>query len=58
MASRKAIGFVGLDELSLEMAAKAIRHGYDVQAFEVRFSLPLENSDSDTCIYEYTISLE
>ncbi|KAG4400652.1 hypothetical protein GLYMA_07G103000v4 [Glycine max] len=35
MASRKAIGFVGLDELSLEMAAKAIRHGYDVQAFEI-----------------------
>jgi len=37
MASRKAIGFVGVDEFSLEMAQSAIRHGYDVQAFEVRF---------------------
>ncbi|TKY44805.1 oxidoreductase YgbJ [Spatholobus suberectus] len=35
MASRKIIGFVGLDEFSFEMASSAIRHGYDVQAFEI-----------------------
>ncbi|ESW24674.1 hypothetical protein PHAVU_004G150100 [Phaseolus vulgaris] len=35
MASRKAIGFVGVDEFSLEMAFSAIRHGYDVQAFQI-----------------------
>ncbi|KAK7380086.1 hypothetical protein VNO78_32478 [Psophocarpus tetragonolobus] len=35
MAYRKAIGFVGVDQLGFEMACKAIRHGYHVQAFEV-----------------------
>ncbi|XP_027357987.1 uncharacterized protein LOC113867134 isoform X1 [Abrus precatorius] len=35
MASRKVVGFVGLDELGLEMASLAIRHGYGVQAFEI-----------------------
>ncbi|RDX98803.1 ltnD, partial [Mucuna pruriens] len=39
MASRKVIGFVGLDELSLEMASKAIHHGYDVHAFEINDSI-------------------
>lgn len=29
------VGFVGLDELSLEMAAALVRSGYKVQAFEV-----------------------
>ncbi|KAL2344126.1 hypothetical protein Fmac_005411 [Flemingia macrophylla] len=35
MASRKAIGFVGFDQFSFQMASSAIRHGYRVQAFEV-----------------------
>ncbi|XP_061362634.1 uncharacterized protein LOC133306347 isoform X2 [Gastrolobium bilobum] len=35
MASRKVVGFVGLDELGLEMVASLIRHGYAVQAFEI-----------------------
>ncbi|XP_054792705.1 uncharacterized protein LOC129298331 [Prosopis cineraria] len=34
MASQKLIGFVGLDELSLEVASSLVRHGYSVQAFE------------------------
>lgn len=29
------IGFVGLDELGLEMASSLLRHGYAVQAFEI-----------------------
>ncbi|KAG2385120.1 uncharacterized protein HKW66_Vig0122120 [Vigna angularis] len=35
MASQKAIGFVGVDEFSLEMAHSAIRRGYGVRAFEI-----------------------
>lgn len=35
MASSGAVGFVGLDDLSLELAASLIRYGYDVKAFEV-----------------------
>ncbi|KAG9459202.1 hypothetical protein H6P81_003710 [Aristolochia fimbriata] len=34
MASGSVVGFVGLDELGLEMAASLIRSGYRVQAFE------------------------
>lgn len=38
------VGFVGLDDLSLDMAASLLRAGYKVQAFEVItrkvFSLP------------------
>ncbi|XP_059453549.1 uncharacterized protein LOC132184080 isoform X2 [Corylus avellana] len=34
MASRGVIGFVGLDDLSLELAASLLRSGYAVQAFE------------------------
>ncbi|XP_024020890.1 uncharacterized protein LOC21392166 isoform X1 [Morus notabilis] len=33
MASK--IGFVGLSDLSLEMSASLLRHGYEVQAFEI-----------------------
>jgi 3-hydroxyisobutyrate dehydrogenase-like beta-hydroxyacid dehydrogenase len=29
------VGFVGLDDLSLDMAAALLRAGYKVQAFEV-----------------------
>ncbi|KAJ6760061.1 hypothetical protein OIU79_025015 [Salix purpurea] len=29
------VGFVGLDDLSLDMAASLLRAGYKVQAFEV-----------------------
>ncbi|KAK7314652.1 hypothetical protein VNO77_33179 [Canavalia gladiata] len=35
MASRKVVGFVGLDQFGLEMASLAIRHGYNVKAFEI-----------------------
>ena len=35
MASSGAVGFVGLDDLSLELAASLIRSGYAVKAFEV-----------------------
>lgn len=35
MESGKLIGFVGLDELGLQIAASLLRHGYAVQAFEV-----------------------
>lgn len=34
MASQRVVGFVGLDELSLELAASLLRSGYGVQAFE------------------------
>jgi hypothetical protein len=37
MDSGKVIGFVGLDELGLQMATSLVRHGYAVQAFEVPF---------------------
>ncbi|XP_021614758.1 uncharacterized protein LOC110616633 isoform X3 [Manihot esculenta] len=33
------VGFVGLDELSLEMAAALVRSGYKVQAFEIEGAL-------------------
>ncbi|KAH7841891.1 hypothetical protein Vadar_008471 [Vaccinium darrowii] len=36
MASQSVVGFVGLDELSLELAASLLRSGYGVHAFEVR----------------------
>ncbi|KAJ7975240.1 ketose-bisphosphate aldolase class-II family protein [Quillaja saponaria] len=39
MASREVVGFVGLDELSLELASSLIRHGYKVQAFEISESM-------------------
>ncbi|KAL1339273.1 hypothetical protein AAHE18_U023800 [Arachis hypogaea] len=35
MANRQVVGFVGLDDLSLQMASSLIRHGYAVQAFEI-----------------------
>lgn len=35
MESRKVVGFVGLDELGLQMASLLLRHGYAVQAFEI-----------------------
>lgn len=35
MASKGIVGFVGLDDLSLEMAASLLRSGYSVKAFEV-----------------------
>ncbi|XP_057446914.1 uncharacterized protein LOC130738779 [Lotus japonicus] len=35
MESRKVVGFVGLDELGLQMASLLVRHGYAVQAFEI-----------------------
>lgn len=35
MASSGAVGFVGLDDLSLELAASLIRSGYAVKAFEI-----------------------
>ncbi|MED6155593.1 hypothetical protein PIB30_006459 [Stylosanthes scabra] len=35
MASRQVVGFVGLDDLSLQMASALLRHGYAVQAFEI-----------------------
>ncbi|XP_059643268.1 uncharacterized protein LOC132285119 [Cornus florida] len=34
MASQSVVGFVGLDDLSLELAASLLRSGYAVQAFE------------------------
>ncbi|KAE9467062.1 hypothetical protein C3L33_01029, partial [Rhododendron williamsianum] len=34
MASQSVVGFVGLVELSLELAASLLRSGYGVQAFE------------------------
>ena len=37
MASSGVVGFVGLDDLSLELAASLIRSGYAVKAFEVYF---------------------
>ncbi|KAI4351042.1 hypothetical protein L6164_005430 [Bauhinia variegata] len=41
MASGKVVGFVGLDEISLEMASSLVRHGYSIQAFEI--SEPMNN---------------
>lgn len=35
MASQGCVGFVGLDNLSLEQAASLLRSGYAVQAFEI-----------------------
>ncbi|KAF3437146.1 hypothetical protein FNV43_RR19899 [Rhamnella rubrinervis] len=35
MASKGVVGFVGLDDLSLDMAASLLRSGYTVQAFEL-----------------------
>nr|XP_048329007.1 uncharacterized protein LOC107418532 isoform X2 [Ziziphus jujuba var. spinosa] len=35
MATKGIVGFVSLDDLSLEMAASLLRSGYSVQAFEV-----------------------
>uniref|UniRef100_A0A5B7BKZ0 Ketose-bisphosphate aldolase class-II family protein n=1 Tax=Davidia involucrata TaxID=16924 RepID=A0A5B7BKZ0_DAVIN len=35
MASQGVIGFVGLDDLSLELAASLLRSGYAVQVFEI-----------------------
>ncbi|GMQ11562.1 hypothetical protein CsSME_00054150 [Camellia sinensis var. sinensis] len=34
MASQSVIGFVGLDQLSLQLASSLLRSGYAVQAFE------------------------
>ncbi|KAF9592454.1 hypothetical protein IFM89_014944 [Coptis chinensis] len=39
MTCTGTVGFVGLDELSLELAASLIRYGFHVQAFEVSGSL-------------------
>ncbi|XP_073147558.1 uncharacterized protein [Henckelia pumila] len=36
---RSAVGFVGLDDISLELAASLLRSGYEVQAFEISGSL-------------------
>lgn len=41
MASRGVVGFVGLEDLSLELAASLLRSGYAVQAFEVSLFLHL-----------------
>ena len=38
MASQKAVGFVGMNKLSLQMVASLRRHGYQVKAFEVPYS--------------------
>ncbi|XP_058722533.1 uncharacterized protein LOC131594430 [Vicia villosa] len=35
MESGKLIGFVGLDEIGLQIASSLLRHGYAVQAFEI-----------------------
>ncbi|CAM8976158.1 unnamed protein product [Rhodiola kirilowii] len=35
MVSKGLIGFIGLDELSLELAASLLRSGYSLQAFEI-----------------------
>ncbi|KAG6675892.1 hypothetical protein I3842_15G128500 [Carya illinoinensis] len=35
MASKGVVGFLGLDELSLDLAASLLRSGYAVQAFEI-----------------------
>ncbi|XP_019457928.1 PREDICTED: uncharacterized protein LOC109358255 [Lupinus angustifolius] len=35
MESGKVVGFVGLDQLSLNMASSLISHGYALQAFEI-----------------------
>ncbi|KAA8542841.1 hypothetical protein F0562_023993 [Nyssa sinensis] len=35
MASKGVVGFVGLNDLSLELAASLLRSGYAVQAFEI-----------------------
>ncbi|XP_047315983.1 uncharacterized protein LOC124919708 [Impatiens glandulifera] len=42
MASHGEVGFIGLDELSLDMAASLIRSGYAVKAFEI--NIPLMDS--------------
>ncbi|GMN73669.1 hypothetical protein TIFTF001_053728, partial [Ficus carica] len=34
MASKGVVGFVGLSDLRLEIAASLLRSGYKVQAFE------------------------
>lgn len=53
MASQQVVGFVSLDDLSLELAASLLRSGYAVQAFEVSSSILLpgknvkENSKFD-----------
>jgi hypothetical protein len=41
MASQQVVGFVSLDDLSLELAASLLRSGYAVQAFEVSSSILL-----------------
>lgn len=33
--AQNVVGFVGLDEVSLELASSLLRSGYSVQAFEV-----------------------
>ena len=55
MESGKLIGFVGLDELGLQMASSLLRHGYSLQAFEVNFLsffflsfLQIGSTDTDT----------
>ncbi|KAL5815452.1 hypothetical protein ACOSQ4_026093 [Xanthoceras sorbifolium] len=46
MASKKGdglvVGFVGLDDLSLDMAGSLLRSGYKLQAFEISESLAVE----------------
>ncbi|KAB1212261.1 hypothetical protein CJ030_MR5G025029 [Morella rubra] len=37
MALQGVVGFLGLDDLSLDLAASLLRSGYAVQAFEVHF---------------------
>lgn len=40
------VGFVGLDDISLELAASLLRSGYSVQAFEVSTFISLHLSIS------------
>ncbi|XP_075514401.1 uncharacterized protein LOC142549368 [Primulina tabacum] len=37
--SRSVVGFIGLDDISLELAASLLHSGYEVQAFEISSSL-------------------
>lgn len=39
MASHGVVGFVGLDELSMEIASLLVRSGFRVQAYEVSILL-------------------
>lgn len=54
MATGSVVGFVGLDDISLELATSLLRSGYSLQAFEVvdKFLFCFSSYDSNFLIFD------